>query len=186
MTLSLLSPCSSSVWSWKSVDPNLNLCGASATPAEGGASALFEQGFIAEGEGDFAQAQSLYTQLLTDYPDSTLALAAAARKLDLQKLTDTTCTDLRDFYVSLASAHAEDTALVEAVNAFATRTYVEDKQYAPALNTYAQVMIDPPSPVDSAYAALDYAITGAAFAIRRHFRTSSGFRTSRCGIVNHQ
>jgi parallel beta-helix repeat protein len=179
LSYALLYPSSASVWTWNSVSPEKNDCGEEKGLSQGGVSALFEQGFTAEGSGNLPLAQSLYSQIIAGNSDSALAMAAAARLFDLQRGIDSAYTSLQAFFDNVAGANPEDTTFVTTANALATRLYVEDSQYDPALTTYQQVMTNPPSPVDSIYAALDFAVT----AFRAQYDSSRGGLDSYIPVV---
>jgi parallel beta-helix repeat protein len=170
LKLELLYPSDPNVWTWGGVAESPSNCGTPKGELMGLAGSLFEDGFAAEMSGDIGLAQTKYTQLLTQYPDSAWSMIAAARLFETQRHLDSAYTTLKAFYDTLASNHSEDTLLANAAQALATRLWVEDGQFDPALVTYQQVMQNPPSSVDSVYAALDYSVT----ALRAQIEDSGG------------
>jgi parallel beta-helix repeat protein len=134
-------------------------CGSSRGSSGNSAQTLFEQGYTAEMAGNTAEAQSAYTQTVSQYPDSTWAQVAASRLLENQLQADSGLSVLQTYYATLQSAHPSDTALVKTAQGLANRTLVEQTLYGQALDEYQSIMSNPPSDVDSAYAALDFAVT---------------------------
>jgi tetratricopeptide (TPR) repeat protein len=134
-----------------------------------GAQASFETGFAAEMAGNTAEAQSAYEQTIALYPDSSWAEVAAVRLLNTQQLLDSNYSALQSYYQAVATTYASDTSLVETVQNLATQTLVEDHQFDPALTTYEQLIYAAVDPIDSACAAIDYAVT----TLRRQYEDSS-------------
>ena len=48
---------------------------------------------------------------------------------------------------------------MEVAKDLSTKLWVENHQYAAALNSFQQILADPPTAMDSIYAAIDYAVT---------------------------
>ncbi|MBU0507773.1 right-handed parallel beta-helix repeat-containing protein [bacterium] len=159
LSLSLLYPPDPDVWKWWSTNPTSSSCGSGILDFEGGPEELFEQGFYAEMNDNPEQAEASYTSLLTTYPDSTLALAAAARLFELSRQADSSHANLQDYLFTLAETHAEDTVLAKSLRAVATRLWVQEHIYGNPLDYYTGIMNDPPTEVDSVFAALDHAVT---------------------------
>ena len=159
LRLELLYPSDPNVWTWGGVAESPSNCGTPKGELMGLAGLLFEEGLEAEMSGDLALAHTKYAQLVTLYPDSAWSLPAAARLFETQRHLDSAYTTLQAFYDTVASSHPEDTLLANAARALATRLWVEDGQYDPALFAYQQVIQNPPSSMDSVYAALDYSVT---------------------------
>lgn len=159
LSLNLLYPSNPAVWTWFGTNGTPSECGGGSLSFGSGPEQLFLLGFTAEMSADPAAADASYTSLIATYPDNTLALAAAARLFEIARQTDSTLVDLRQYLLSLAATHPEDTTLVRALDALATRSWVEESEFAPPLSTYAQIMLNPPTALDSAYAALDFAVT---------------------------
>ncbi len=65
---------------------------------------LFEQGYTAEMAGNPSAAQSAYTQVISQYPDSTWAQVAAVRLLTTQQQVDSAYSTLGNYYQSIVSA----------------------------------------------------------------------------------
>jgi hypothetical protein len=158
MDISKLWPHDVTLWTWLPTSPE-DPCGSAKEGGSGAASVLYEQGFNAEMAGNIEGAQASYSSLVTQYPESTITVAAIARLFDSQRQADSAYSGLQTSLLNLASANPEDTAFVETAQALARRLYVEDQQYDPSYSTYEQIMANPPSQVDSFYAALDYTIT---------------------------
>jgi hypothetical protein len=146
------------LWLWNSTSGPGN-CGGQRGMMEGATAELFQQGFDAEMSGDLAVAEATYAQVVTLYPDSDLATAAATRVLDVRRQSDTTFTELQSWYDSLTGAPSMDADLAAVAQDMSTRCLVESREYDPALQAYQEVMANPASQVDSIYAAIDYAIT---------------------------
>jgi parallel beta-helix repeat protein len=170
LRLELLYPPDPKVWKWYGVAESPSNCGTPKGELMGLAGLLFEEGLEAEMSGDLALAHTKYAQLVTLYPDSAWSLPAAARLFETQRHLDSAYTTLQAFYDTVASNHPEDTLLANAARALATRLWVEDGQYDPALFAYQQVIQNPPSSMDSVYAALDYSVT----ALRAQIEDSGG------------
>ncbi len=159
LTLSLLYKSSSSYWTWTSVDGTPSTCGSGMVLFSGGAEALFQQGLSAEMAGNTTSAQTAYTDAIVQYPDNSLAMASAARLFECQRQLDTNYVNLQTYLQDLATTHTADTALVIAAQNLATRLWIEDHQFDPALSAYEQILTNPPTSLDSAYAAVDYSVT---------------------------
>jgi hypothetical protein len=134
-------------------------CGTAKGSSSNAAQMLFEQGYTAEMAGNTAVASTNYMATIAQYTDSSWAQVSAVRLFENQRQIGSAYSDLGTYYATVETNYPEDTCLVETVQDLGTRTLVEAAQYPPALSTYEQIMTDPPSLVDSAYAAVDYAIT---------------------------
>ncbi|HEY3296558.1 MAG TPA: right-handed parallel beta-helix repeat-containing protein [bacterium] len=151
-------PSDLTLWSY-SPTASFGGCEAPKSLSTNAAQTSFEQGYAAEMAGNTADASTAYTQTISQYPDSSWAQVAASRLLNNQMQVNSGYSDLLTYYGTVVTTHASDTCLVETAQDLATRALVEDHQYASAMNIYQQIMANPPSDVDSACAALDYAIT---------------------------
>jgi parallel beta-helix repeat protein len=167
-------------WIWDPTDTYAG-CGTGKEGGSNAAQTLFEEGFTAEMAGNTATASTNYMATIAQYPDSNWAQAAAARLFENQRQIGSAYSDLGSYYATVETTYPEDTSLVETAQDLGTRTLVEDAQYPPALNTYEEIMADPPSPVDSAYAAVDHAIT-----VMREQLESPGGLDSPYGVVSTQ
>jgi hypothetical protein len=152
------SPQDPTLWIW-SPTASVSTCGAIKGQMSGSAAILFDQGFNAEMSGNLSTAQADYSQTITSYPDSDWAQFAAARLYDCHRGSGTDLSALQSYYQNLASTYPEDTSLVKQATNLAIRLWVEEHQYESAYGAYETIMANPPSTLDSLYAALDYAVT---------------------------
>jgi len=145
-------------WSWNPPEA-YGECGTSKGEGSNAAQLLFEEGYTAEMVGNTVAASTNYAATIAQYPDSSWAQLAAVRLFENQRQIGSAYSELGAYYATVETNYPEDTSLVETAQDLGTRTLVEDAQYPPALSTYELIMTDPPSSVDSAYAAVDFAIT---------------------------
>ena len=145
-------------WAWYPSDDYV-VCGSPKEGSSNAAQILFEQGYTAEMAGNTTAASTNYMATIAQYPDSSWAQVSAVRLFENQRQIGSGYSGLGTYYATVEINHPEDTCLVETVQDLGTQTLVEAAQYNPALSNYEQIMTNPPSFVDSAYAAVDYAIT---------------------------
>ena len=157
LSLSLLWPSNFSVWSWSSVDPTQNQCGAGMAVGEG-AEALFAAGIATETSGSLSEAQTSYEQIITDYPADPLALASAARLFDVQRELGTGVSERQTYFAAVAT-EAAGSALADAATALVTRLYPEDGQFQPPLTAYEGLAANAPTETDSVFAVVDFDLT---------------------------
>lgn len=153
--LSKLYPSSSSVYTWNSIDNIANSCGGTGSGSGAGAAQqMFAEGLAEQSNGNYSAANTLLADVVTQYPDSEWANAALAQMFVTQCMVGDGYPTLQTYMNDIA----DSSTLAEPAEAFATRLWVEDEQYAPALETYAATMTNPPSEVDSIFAAVDFAV----------------------------
>jgi hypothetical protein len=111
--------------------------------------------------GNSGTASMDYMSTISQYPDSCWAEVAATRLFEnlRQADVDSAYAVLRAYYAAVQANHPQDSSLARTTADLSPRTMVEETQYVQAMTAYEQIMSNPPSSLDSAYAALDYAIT---------------------------
>ncbi|MBL0061263.1 MAG: T9SS type A sorting domain-containing protein [bacterium] len=153
--LSKLYPSSSSVYTWNSIDGTVNSCGGTGSGSGAGAAQqMFADGIAEQSSGNYSAANTLLADVVTQYPDSEWANAALAQMFVTQCMVGDGYPTLQTYMNDIP----DDSTLAEPAEVFATRLWVEDEQYAPALETYEATMTNPPSEVDSIFAAVDFAV----------------------------
>jgi hypothetical protein len=153
-------PVNPTLWSW-SPTQTYGGCGSPKGSGSNAAQELFTQGFTAEMAGNSSTASTDYVNTISQYPDSCWAEVAATRLFEnlRQADIDSAYAVLRAYYAAVQANHPEDSSLAKTAADLAPRTMVEESQFVQAMMVYQQTMSNPPSNLDSAYAALDYAIT---------------------------
>jgi hypothetical protein len=146
-------------WTWEPRNLNPNTCGDGKSMMQGSSALLFEQGFNAEIANTPDDAKTAYANVVSLYPESELATAAATRLLILAQATNTSYANLKEYYDSVVADNTANTDLTAAAQELSTRCLVESEQFDPALDAYQEIMSNPGSTVDSVFAAVDYATT---------------------------
>jgi parallel beta-helix repeat protein len=161
LSLGLLYPSSSSVWVWSGTLSSSVTCGSAAgTGSPSGAGVAFNTGIDAEMDGNLTIALASYEQEIADYPDESWASASAARIFDVQRQLNVDYATRQEYFETLADSSTEYPMLSEAATAFATRLWVEELDFSPALVTYESLVADTSvEAIDSLYAVIDHELT---------------------------
>ncbi len=151
-------PSNRAFWVWSPAQGYAG-CGTPKGSGSNAAQELFTQGFAAEMAGNGAMASTDYMSTISQYPDSSWAQVAAARLFENQRQVDSAFAVLGVYYDSMMTTHSQDSGLVKSARDLGTRTLVEQSQYMQAIDLYQEVLVNPPSSMDSAYATVDITIT---------------------------
>lgn len=158
LTLATLYPSSLNVYKWTSTDPTANSCGSSSGVGSNATQQMFASAMAAQASGDYVASSALLSDLIEQYPDSVWAAPSVAQLFANQCLIGDGFDGLQDELIDLSQAN-EESILGVVAGSFATRLYVEDEEFAPAVETYTSNLAEATSATDSMFAEVDLAIT---------------------------
>jgi hypothetical protein len=113
---------------------------------------LYQSGLENFANEDYTTAETTFTQLITNYPESEFAIAAMHELFALKQFTDQNFETLHDYYSNFTEA---DSMLYDIAQFLATRCNVADKNWQPAIDWYENRIANPPSYPDSIFAVID-------------------------------
>ena len=158
LTLAALYPSNSSVYKWTSTDPTAISCGSAAGASSNATQQMFSSAMTAQANGDYVASSALFGDLIEQYPDSMWAAPSVAQWFANQCMIGEGFEAAQDELLVTAQEHAES-SLGAVAEAYATRLYVENEEFAPAVDTYTMNLVEAASATDSLFAEVDLAIT---------------------------
>ena len=158
LTLAALYPSNSSVYKWTSTDPTAISCGSAAGASSNATQQMFSSAMTAQANGDYVASSALFGDLIEQYPDSMWAAPSVAQWFANQCMIGEGFEAAQDELLVTAQEHAES-SLGAVAEAYATRLYVENEEFAPAVDTYTMNLAEAASATDSLFAEVDLAIT---------------------------
>lgn len=158
LTLAALYPSSSNVYVWSSTDQTENSCGSAAGAGSNATQQMFALAMTAQESGDYVTSSALLSDLVEQYPDSVWAAPAVAQLFANQCMIGDGYDTLQDDLVDVSQTN-EGTLLGTVAESYSTRLFVEDDEFAPAVDTYTSELAEATSATDSMFAEVDLAIT---------------------------
>lgn len=119
-----------------------------------GAGTLFQEGEDYFSVGDYTAAQSSFTGVIEDYPESEYATAALHRLYALEQYLDNDYASLRDYYRT-TDYIAADSMLFATADYLATRCDLQAGNWQESVDWYEARIANPPSYPDSIFAVID-------------------------------
>jgi len=119
---------------------------------QGADETLYETALEYFANEDYFNAETTFKELIETYPESQFAIAALHELFALEQFTNNDFAALQSYFTSIAP---EDTMLFNAADFLATRCYVKDKIWQPAIDWYEYRIENPPSYQDSIFAVID-------------------------------
>ena len=101
---------------------------------------------------NYASAKTTFLNLIETYPESQFAIAALHELFALEQFTDNDYFTLQNYYATFTPA---DSNLFSVAEFLATRCYVQERFWQPAIDWYENRIEDPPSYQDSVFAVID-------------------------------
>ena len=124
----------------------------SASPSPGVDETLYQTALTYFAEEDYPNAELTFKELIETYPNSQFAIAALHELFAIQQLTNHDYYTLHDYYTTITSS---DSNLFEVADFLATRCYVKEKFWQPAVDWYEYRIENPPTYQDSVFAVID-------------------------------
>ena len=137
--------CYDPVW-----DPGKSSSKSGATPEED--ETRYQAALSYFSEEDYTAAETAFKELIETYPHSRFAIAALHELFALQHVTYYDFASLRDYYATFTPS---DSTLFNTADFLATRCYVKEKYWQPAVDWYEYRIENPPSYQDSVFAVID-------------------------------
>jgi M6 family metalloprotease-like protein len=115
--------------------------------------------------GDYNNAETIYTNIIEEYPDSVQTFIAGRQLFTIKKIQNANqenFTALQNFYDTYAS-NVSDTLLVKMIENLITLCYIGKEEYETAISRLEDIIIQNPGEDEAIYAEID-AITAAMLA----------------------
>lgn len=115
--------------------------------------------------GDYNNAETIYTNIVEEYPDSIETFFAGIQLFTIKKIQNANLenfTELQNFYNSY-SANVSDTLLDKMIENLITLCYIGKEEYETAISRLEDIIIQNPEEEEAIYAEID-AITAAMLA----------------------
>ena len=133
----------------------VNQCaGKSGTPTQGDdeIETLYKIGLIYFAEEDYTNAELTFKEIIETYPESHFAIAALHELFALEHYTNQDFFSLNTYFASFTD---EDSVIFNTADFLATRCYVKEREWQPAVDWYEDRIMNPPSYQDSIFAVID-------------------------------
>ena len=127
-------------------------CGKSISKTLDADEILFQIGLEYFADLDFINAETIFKDIIENYPHSTLAIAAMHELFSLEHFLNNDFYSLHDYFTSFSPS---DSNLFDVADYLATRCYVTNKNWQPAVDWYEYRIENPPSYQDSVFAVID-------------------------------
>ena len=132
-----------------------NQCaGKSGTPTQGDdeIETLYKIGLIYFAEEDYTNAELTFKEIIETYPKSRFAIAALHELFALEHYTNQDFYQLNTYFTSFTQ---KDSVIFNTAEFLATRCYVKEREWQPAVDWYEDRIMNPPSYQDSVFAVID-------------------------------
>jgi tetratricopeptide (TPR) repeat protein len=113
---------------------------------------LYNSALTLFSEENYDSAETAFTELIENYPQSPFAIAAMHELIAIRHYTNQDFTGLHNYFSSFTPA---DSTLYDVAQFLATRCNVKSKQWQPAIDWYENRIESPPSYPDSIFAVID-------------------------------
>ncbi|MCL2246368.1 MAG: C25 family cysteine peptidase [Lentimicrobiaceae bacterium] len=127
-------------------------CGKSSSTTLDAPETLYLSALTYFAEEDYPNAELTFKELIATYPNSQFAIAALHELFAIQQLTNHDYYTLHDYYTTITPS---DSNLFEVADFLATRCYVKEKFWQPAVDWYEYRIENPPTYQDSVFAVID-------------------------------
>jgi len=135
--------------------PNAFICNIIGCPGKSGtppAETLYHTGLTYFAEEDFSNAELTFKELIQTYPESQFAIGALHELFALEQFINNDYFSLQNYYATFTPA---DSNLFSVAEFLATRCYVQERFWQPAIDWYENRIENPPSYQDSIFAVID-------------------------------
>ena len=103
-------------------------------------------------EEDYTNAELTFKEIIETYPESHFAIAALHELFALEHYTNQDFFNLNTYFASFTD---EESVLFNTAEFLATRCYVKEREWQPAVDWYEDRIMNPPSYQDSVFAVID-------------------------------
>jgi len=126
--------------------------GKSGAPIKGDDEILYLAGLDFFAEEDYTNAELAFKEIIEIYPKSRFAIAALHELFALEHYTHQDFFSLNTYFASFTD---EESVLFNTAEFLATRCYVKEREWQPAVDWYEDRIMNPPSYQDSVFAVID-------------------------------
>ncbi len=111
-----------------------------------------------EEEGDYYDAEQIYKQVISVYPQSEFAVISAKKLLDLKVKYDQDFYGLKNYYQHEPNMQV-NTEMLELSEYLITCYNIKLEEFQPAIGWFEEIVQNPPSPEDAVFAEIDAGYT---------------------------
>jgi len=126
--------------------------------SRGTVSEMFAEAKVYEEEDNYVQAELLYKQIISEFPDSEFTPASAKQLFSLETRSDKNYSELKTYYETEPNLITDD-ELEKLSNEMSNYCEVRLENYETAIDYYEDIIIDPPTQQDSIFAVIDAGYT---------------------------
>ena len=126
--------------------------GKSGAPPHGDDEELYRAGLDYFANKNYTNAETTFKELIQTYPNSRFAIAALHELFALEHYTNQDFYGLNSYYVTISPS---DSNLFNTADFLATRCYVKERDWQPAVAWYENRIENPSSYQDSVFAVID-------------------------------
>ncbi|OQY25755.1 MAG: hypothetical protein B6244_14765, partial [Candidatus Cloacimonetes bacterium 4572_55] len=123
-------------------------------PPLAGLDALYQNAGQAVTDENYATAETLYRQIVSEYPESEEAKASLLHLFHIEKIVDQDFPDLREYYQTQPN-RGYDEQMEKTTNHAVTLCHIAETNYVEAVSLLEDIVQNPPSLKDSVFAVID-------------------------------
>ena len=147
-----LYPPTSNLYIWNPVWDCEGGKSGSPTQEEDEIETLYKIGLTYFAEEDYTNAELAFKEIIETYPESHFSIAALHELFALEHYTNQDFFNLNTYFASFTD---EESVLFNTAEFLATRCYVKEREWQPAVDWYEDRIMNPPSYQDSIFAVID-------------------------------